>query len=309
MPRFSFKNVVQLTKKQLDKKKVEANRQLQDNNNALKKGMKVLEEEANKAKQFVESVAEEVKAGVKEKKALNTSLKSLIKKHSKATNNLIGETSKFDEISQKAKKLYKDVADSKKHLETLNKAIDTANAVKPDIIKLKEELKSVSQEVIKKKLDLEDISNQESILKDRVTKIAADYEEKTKPYEQTLDEVKGKQASLRDKYKKEVETLTNEAKEVVSVVTKHKGRLKKVESEIAAAKSIFEETAEKIKDATEQNKQLEREKAILMRDIADSKKRFDGWKVKAMEDVAKLKLKGRLDNIDKAGLKDIMNAV
>ena len=46
-----------------------------------------------------------------------------------------------------------------------------------------------------------------------------------------------------------------------------------------------------------------------MRDIADSKKRYDGWKVKAMEDVAKLKLKGRLDNIDKAGLKDIMNAV
>ena len=34
MPRFSFRNVVQLTKKQLDKAKVEANRQLQDNNNA-----------------------------------------------------------------------------------------------------------------------------------------------------------------------------------------------------------------------------------------------------------------------------------
>ena len=95
----------------------------------------------------------------------------------------------------------------------------------------------------------------------------------------------------------------------MSVVTKNNGRLKKIEGEITAAKSIFEETAEKIKDITEQNKQLEREKAILMRDIADSKKRYDGWKIKAMEDVAKLKLKGRLDNIDKAGLKDILNAV
>ena len=74
MPRLSFRNVVQLTKKQLDKKKVEANRQLQNNNNALKKGMKVLEEETNKAKDVVKSVAEEVKAGVKEKKALNTTL-------------------------------------------------------------------------------------------------------------------------------------------------------------------------------------------------------------------------------------------
>ena len=49
MPRFSFRNVVQLTKKQLDKKKVEANRQLQNNNNALQKGMKALEDEAKKA--------------------------------------------------------------------------------------------------------------------------------------------------------------------------------------------------------------------------------------------------------------------
>ena len=50
MPRFSFKNIVQLTKKQLDKAKVEANRQLQKNNDALQKNMKVLEEEAKKLK-------------------------------------------------------------------------------------------------------------------------------------------------------------------------------------------------------------------------------------------------------------------
>ena len=67
--------------------------------------------------------------------------------------------------------------------------------------------------------------------------------------------------------------------------------------------------ADKVKDITEQKRQLEREKAVLMRDIADKKKKFEGWTVKAMEDVAKLKLKGRLENIDKAGLKDIFNAI
>jgi chromosome segregation ATPase len=309
MPRVSFKSVVSLTKKQLDKKKVEANLQLQNNNNALKKGMKVLEEETNKAKDVVKSVAEEVKAGVKEKKALNTSLKSLVAKHSQAQSKLVGETSKLDEISQKAKKLYNDVADSKKHLETLNKAMEQANAVKPDIIKLKEELKSVSAEVMKKKLDLEDMSNQESILKDRVKKIDIEYYEKIKPYEQTLDEVKGKQASLRDKYKKEVETLEKEVKDVASVVAKHKGQLKGYEREIVAAKSLFNDETEKVKDTTDQVKQLEREKAVLMRDIANMKKSLEGWKVKEMENVAKNVLKGRLDKIDKAGLKDIMNAV
>ena len=100
MPRFSFKNVIQLTKKQLDKKKIEANQQLQKNNSALKKGVKALEEEAKKAKEAVKSVAEEVKKGVKEKKALNTSLKSLIAKHSQAESMLIGKKSKLNEIKQ-----------------------------------------------------------------------------------------------------------------------------------------------------------------------------------------------------------------
>ena len=106
MPRFSFRNVVQLTKKELDKKKVEANRQLQDNNNALKKGMKSLEDEAKKAKEVVESVAEEVKKGTKEKKALNTSLKSLIAKHSHAESILIGKTSKRLTKSREIKQIF-----------------------------------------------------------------------------------------------------------------------------------------------------------------------------------------------------------
>ena len=309
MPRFSFKNIVQLTKKQLDKKKVEANRQLQDNNNALQKNMKALEDEAKKAKSKVEEIAHEVKSASKQKQSINTTLNSLNKQYLQAKSKLADKTSKLDEISKKAEKLYNDVADKEKHLKTLNKAIDTANAIKPDIIKFKEELKSVIQELAKKKLDLGDLLSQEGILKDRVKNIASKYEEETKPYEQILDKVKGKQASLRDKYKKEVETLENNVKEVVSRVTKHKVQLKGIEREIAAAKSIFEDNAEKIKDATEQLKQLEREKAILMRNISDSKKNYEGWRIKEMDKVAKQVLKGRLENIDKAGLKDALNAL
>ena len=319
MPRFSFRNVVQLTKKQLDKKKVEANRQLQNNNNALNKNIKVLEDEAKKAKDIVDSVIEEVKAGKKEKKALNTSLEGLVAKHSQAESILIGKKSKLDEISQKAKKLYKDVADREKQIKTLNKAIDMANAVKPDIIKLKEELKSVSKELMKKKLDLEDILNQEDVIRDRVKKIADEYEEKTKPYEKSLDKVKDEQASLSGKYfaaifslnslKDEIKSLEKEAQDVVSVITKHKDQLKNIEIEIAAAKSLFNDETIRVKDATDQVKQLEREKAVLMRDIADSKKNYEGWTVTEMEKVAKQVLRGRLEATDKAKLKNILNAV
>jgi len=309
MPRVSFRNVVQLTKKQLDKKKVEANRQLQNNNNALNKNIKVLENDAKEAKAQVESVVEEVRAGKKEKKALNTSLKSLVAKYSQAESQLVGETSKMDEISQKAQKLTKDIGDKEKSLQTLNKAIGVANVIKPDIIKVKEELKSVSQKLMKKQLSLDDLSSQEDMLKDRVKQIAKDYEEKTKPYEKSLDKAKEKQIKLRRKYKEEVETLEKETKEIVSVVTKHKGQRKSIESEIAAAKSLFKDETDKVINLTEQIKQLEREKALLIRNIADSKKSYEGWTVKEMEKVAKQILKGRMETIDKAGLKDIFNAV
>ena len=80
MPRFSFRNIVQLTKKQLDKKKIEANRQLQDNNNALKKSIKVMEDEAKEAKSKIESVENEVKSASKQKQSLNTNLKKIQEK-------------------------------------------------------------------------------------------------------------------------------------------------------------------------------------------------------------------------------------
>ena len=304
MPRFSFKNVVQLTKKQLDKKKIEANRQLQDNNNALKKSIKAMEDEAKEAKSKMESVAYEVKTASRQKQGLSISLSKLQKKQGEAESILADKQSKLDGISNKAEEIGKDINDRDKRLKTLNKAIDQANAVKPDIIKLKEELKSANQELMKKKLDLDDLSSQEGILKDRVKNIASEYNEKTKPYEKTLDKAKEKQASLLRKYKEEVKALENETKETQGVIEKHKNTLKGYEREIVAAKSLFNDETEKVKDTTDQVKQLEREKAMLMRDIADKKKRYDGWTVKAMEDVAKLKLKGRLENIDKAGLKD-----
>ena len=309
MPRFSFKNVVQFTKKQLDKKEVEANRQLQDNNNALKKGTKVLEDEAQKARETVKSVAEEVKKGTKEKNALNTSLKSLIKKYANMQHSLIGETSKYDEISKKSEKLCKDVLDKEKRLGTLNKAIAQANTIKPDIIKLKEELKSVEKETVIQKAGLDDLVNQESILTDRVKGIAKDYEEKIKPYIEEIDKVKVNQANLRKKYKEEVKALEKGTGEVVIQITKKKSLLKSIESQIVASKSLLADEFDKIKTATDNLKQIERSEALLVREIAERKQRFEGGGLKEVEKVAKKVLKGKMEDIDKAGLKDIFSAI
>ena len=41
--------------------------------------------------------------------------------------------------------------------------------------------------------------------------------------------------------------------------------------------------------------------------IARIKSRYESWKVNELDKVAKLKLKGKIDNIDKAGLKEILD--
>ena len=309
MPRFSLKNAIQLTKKQLDKKKVEANRQLQDNNNALKDNIKLLDNEYKDAMIKAESIADEIKTAIGQQKKIEDNIKSLISKNNVANTQLIGKEAKLNDLSYNIKKLTKDTEIGKNKLETINKATKQANEVLPDIVKLKEELKSVSQELMKKKLELDDVMNQEGIIGDRVKNISDDYEKKIKPYETSLIKVKKKHDDLCKDYKIEIDKLEGDDGKIVSVITKHKGQLKSIEREIAAAKSIFEDNAEKIKNATDEYKQLEREKAVLMRDIADAKRKYEEWTIKALEKVAKLQLKNKIDVIDKAGLKDLLNAV
>ena len=42
-------------------------------------------------------------------------------------------------------------------------------------------------------------------------------------------------------------------------------------------------------------------------DLNRARKRFSDWKVNAVDEVARMKNKGKLENIDKAGLRDVLN--
>ena len=50
------------------------------------------------------------------------------------------------------------------------------------------------------------------------------------------------------------------------------------------------------------NKEIDRENS----EIAKIKERFKQWKIVQLEEQAKMKLKSRIEYIDKAGLKDIL---
>ena len=309
MPRFSFKNIIPIGKKDLEKKKVELNEKLQSNNNALKKNAQVLEEGVQEAKEKFNTMTENVDKVKKERKALNIKLEDLIDKYSQLESKVIGKKTKFDELMQMSEELIIDVADKEKRLKTLNRAIEQANEIKPDIVKLKEELKSVEKETKIKKVGLDDLVSQEGILKERVNKIDKSYQEKIKPYEKSLDKIKVKQENLIKEYKEEIGKLEGDVAEIVEQYAKRKNELKGYEGQVKAAKSLLIDEFDKIKTATDELKQLERERAIVVREIADRKKRYEGWTIKEMDKVAKKVIKNKLKDIDKAGLRDITSAI
>ena len=309
MPRFSFKNIIPIGKKDLEKKKVELNEKLQSNNNALKKTAQVLEEGVQEAKEKFNTMTENVDKVKKERKALNIKLEDLIDKYSQLESKVIGKKTKFDELMQMSEELIIDVADKEKRLKTLNRAIEQANEIKPDIVKLKEELKSVEKETKIKKVGLDDLVSQEGILKERVNKIDKSYQEKIKPYEKSLDKIKVKQENLIKEYKEEIGKLEGDVAEIVEQYAKRKNELKGYEGQVKAAKSLLIDEFDKIKTATDELKQLERERAIVVREIADRKKRYEGWTIKEMDKVAKKVIKNKLKDIDKAGLRDITSAI
>ena len=160
-----------------------------------------------------------------------------------------------------------------------------------------------------KKTGLSDMVVQEEIIKERLDGVQKAYDEKIKPFEKELEKVKTKQASLRKEYKEEIDKLEGEVAEIVAQFSKNQNELKGYEGQVKAAKSLLIDEFDKIKTATDELKQLERERAIVVREIADRKKRYEGWTIKEMDKVAKKVIKNKLEDIDKAGLRDITSAI
>ena len=77
-------------------------------------------------------------------------------------------------------------------------------------------------------------------------------------------------------------------------------KLDEVDVMISKAESEYLDWEKKINVA--KNNVLEEEDKI-----ETIKKNFKDWQVSAVEEVARMKLKGRIENIDKAGLKDVLS--
>ena len=99
----------------------------------------------------------------------------------------------------------------------------------------------------------------------------------------------------------------NEEKRLEEVVSKSNKEKKKVDDELQAVKNLVGDTEDKyIK--WEQKVVRMKSKADKEQDrIKKAKERYETWRISVLEEVARLKLKSKVDKIDKAGLSEILN--
>ena len=312
------KRRIPINKDQLKKAVVNANEKLSKNNSSLKSENSELSKELKQKQSELEGLVKDKEINVeslnKEVKAYESAKVQAYEESTQASNRLAELNSSVNTLSEKEKdllsgidKLYLENMKQNKLLATASNALQSAKDNKKELAKeLKENKAAIS-----------------------------DAKEEYNSFMKSIED-KGHEANLRlDEKQSVVKDLSSEEKKLKAKVKKLKSEdkaisssIKGVEAQIKAKVDIAEENIktseneankslkEKYSELRKLNQTIEKNQRMLLdvdSRLDTSKSRlakvrddFKKFKIVALEDVAKMKLKGKLDTIDKAGLKDIL---
>ena len=127
-----------------------------------------------------------------------------------------------------------------------------------------------------------------------------DLEEKAKKHEDMVHQFEQRLFETEDKFKEEESKL----KDFLDKAGEDK---RKINDELQAVKNLVSNTED---EYIKWEQKIAKAKAIADKEVErnkNAKDQFGRWKIGVLEEVAKLKLKNKVDKIDKAGLSDILN--
>ena len=309
---------VRITKDQLKKAVVNANERLSKKNDSLKSENNELSKELKQKQSELEGLVKGKEASIKsldkQVKAYESAKVQAYEKATDASNKLAVLNSNVNDLSEKEKtllegidKLYVENSKQNKLLAVATNALQSAKDDKKELAKelkehkaaisdAKEEYDSFMKSIEDKghdaqvRLDekesvVKDLSAEEKKLKAKVKKLKADDKA-------ISSSIKGVEAQIKAKVdiaEENIKTSENEANK----------SLKEKYAELRKLNQTIEKNQRMLLDV---DSRLDTAKSKLSKSREDFKK----FKIVALEDVAKMKLKGKLSTIDKAGLKDIL---
>ena len=282
---------------------------------------KSLDAKNNRLKEEIKSRESEIKSLDKEIKSLNNEIKSLIETVSNNKTLLSKENIKLHNMS-------KDIDDRNSIVLTLKNEESSIN----------KNVASLECEVIKLHEDVSYLETKKKKANDLIQDV--DYLQKQKQLEESeINEIKGKSRSIKEnisnqelffkntsiahqdkinemssEFEELSEKIESVKKELTSEEFKHKRTCSKLDEE-KNDKSLELKSVESLVNKKEDEyimweRKIEKIQTSYKSEndrIDKIKKNFENWKVNSLEEVARMKLKNKMENIDKAGLTEILN--
>ena len=314
------RNVVD--KSLLKEKIVEENKRLNNENSTLSKTIEGKKKE-------IKSIDEELKSIQKDKVSLQKSLdkdnemKSLLgeKITSLSTEKRLAEMEVQDIISQvqasdkilnSAEKELNKIEDRIEYLEGKKKEY---TGIQSRISKAKQELKDVKLDMKASEKALEDIrkefgdntvkQNLEATsikrrLKDQISKLNKEIETLTDDNESLKEESEELSLSKISSIAKMETEKSNLKDDIFELQRVMKNKINDESEKIGQLANIADTRAKQLEAMQEMSRKAKE-------DLEKARKRYEDWRISTLDEVASMKLKGKLERIDKAGLSDVLN--
>ena len=273
-----------------------------------------------------------VKEKEKELKSLEKELKSSEKENTKKLSGLLKDVAFQEERMQKLKGgVYSNEKLLSEKLKKVGEAESLAYDYETSVEKLKEREQKLLDEISKlefykskcsdSKVELSGIQAKKdnafeelASIEDDISNIIAEGKKKIAYYEDQYDGLEEKARKHEDMVHQfeqrlfETEDKFKEEKSKLEDFLDKAGEEKnKINDELQAVKNLVSNTEDKY---VEWEQKIAKAKVIADKEVERNKnaiEQFKRWKIGVLEEVARLKLKSKVDKIDKAGLSEILN--
>ena len=309
---------IPVSKKDIKKAIAKANERLKSENEKIevsisdaKTALKSTQSEVTQADSNLKDITSTIDSRISECTAiesqlfsLNSDLSSLTDKFKKELDIEESLRSSIDDLAKKESTLIKSIAllDSKK---------ENTRSINADLKSAKEEYGQIKKDLLQSKYNAEEAKKDMSALRISRESLQNEYDKSAEKLGQLNAKVKNEIAAMELTLSEKQEYFQSETERIDRIIV---DRIEELSDNTALANNKAKEynmVLSKVILAENRITQAEEKAKEILKNNEDRieqiKERFSSWKVVQLDQVAKLKLKGKIENIDKVGLKDILD--
>lgn len=291
----------------LKKAIVEKNKKLNESVKFLKQEIKSLKSEHKDAEKDLYAIKADCEETFEELKSVGDELFAVEGKLKTAK-------SRFQETAEAESRAYSSTEVLKEVVSSLTSESKTLSAKVNELNVQKNASKGLSKTIASYKSDIESSLSEIADLKSSKSR----YKNQTNTAAKKCNEMIKKSHEVKESLEASTESLKAELKVIdkkLSIARVQCGKdISALESSVVDKNLKLDEVYVMISKAEKDYLSWEKKVSVAKNNVMEEedkietvKKNFESWQVSAVEEVARMKLKGRIENIDKAGLKDVLS--